>query len=241
VVRAPYHLPAPVQRAVAAIDGNRIVIAGGLDAAGSSTGGVFALTPANGHLRALGSVPQVFHDAAGALLGKSLFVFGGGVSTTTDAVQAFDLSTGQGRVAGRLPTPLSDLASATVDGREQPLLVFVDPFERRDGMSRHRLRRRRARRPRMSVDENETGAALALRIAAVLGRFHAAARPERLQERLAPPRVDADRGPVQKEGNLRHERPPSVSTCRSAPQCGLSQVRKAAAWRAAAEMLSIAN
>ncbi len=117
VVRAPYHLPAPVQRAVAAIDGNRIVIAGGLDAAGSSTGGVFALTPANGHLRALGSVPQVFHDAAGALLGKSLFVFGGGVSATTDAVQAFDLSTGQGRVAGRLPTPLSDLASATVDGR----------------------------------------------------------------------------------------------------------------------------
>ncbi|MGZ4133287.1 MAG: kelch repeat-containing protein [Actinomycetota bacterium] len=117
MVRAPYHLPAPVQRAVAVTDGKRIVIAGGLDAAGSSTSGVFALMPSNGHLRALGSVPQVFHDAAGALLGQSLFVFGGGVTTSTDAVQAFDLSTGQGRVAGHLPTPLSDLASVTVDGR----------------------------------------------------------------------------------------------------------------------------
>ncbi|MGE5227257.1 MAG: PQQ-binding-like beta-propeller repeat protein [Planctomycetaceae bacterium] len=117
VVRAPYHLPAPVQRAVAVTDGARIVIAGGLDAAGSSTGGVFALTPSNGHLRSLGTVPQVFHDAAGALLGRNLFVFGGGVTTTSDAVQAFDLSTGRGRVAGHLPTPLSDLAAVTVDGK----------------------------------------------------------------------------------------------------------------------------
>ncbi len=31
-------------------------------------------------------------------------------------MQAFDLSTGRGRVAGSLPTPLSDLASATVGG-----------------------------------------------------------------------------------------------------------------------------
>ena len=45
-------------------------------------------------------MPQVFHDAAGAMLGGKLVVFGGGSPTSVDAVQAFDPSTGKRRVAG---------------------------------------------------------------------------------------------------------------------------------------------
>ena len=65
---APYALPAPVERALALPVGGRIIIAGGLSG-GRSASGVFAFDPASGHLSSLGSVPQAFHDAAGAVLG----------------------------------------------------------------------------------------------------------------------------------------------------------------------------
>ena len=112
----PYRLPAPVQRAVAVAAGSGILIAGGLDAAGASTSGVFRLEPRSGRLVALGSVPQPFHDAAAALLGGRLFVFGGGASASSASVQSFDLATRRGELAGRLPRPLSDVVATTVGG-----------------------------------------------------------------------------------------------------------------------------
>lgn len=113
---ATFHLPAPVERAVAVSDGGRILIAGGLDAAQASTSGVFRLDPRTGKLTALGAVPDAFHDAAGALLHGSLFVFGGGASTSTSNVQRFDLATRRSSIAAHLPHPLSDLAAATIGG-----------------------------------------------------------------------------------------------------------------------------
>ena len=77
---APYALPAPVERALALPVGGRIIIAGGLSGGHSATG-VFAFDPASGHLSALGSVPQAFHDAAGAVVRGRLLVFGGGPET----------------------------------------------------------------------------------------------------------------------------------------------------------------
>src|SRR3954468_11908367 len=114
LVRAPEQLPAPVQRAVAVKDGKQILIAGGLDANGNSTDGVFALSPQTGRIHQVGTVPQAFHDAAGAMIGKDLFVFGGGSTESSDAVQAFGRSTGKGTVRGRLPMALSDLTGATI-------------------------------------------------------------------------------------------------------------------------------
>jgi len=114
LVRAPEQLPAPVQRAVAVKDGKQILIAGGLDANGNSTDGVFALSPQTGRIHQVGTVPQAFHDAAGAMIGKDLFVFGGGSTESSDAVQAFDPSTGKGTVRGHLPMALSDLTGATI-------------------------------------------------------------------------------------------------------------------------------
>ena len=111
---APYRLPAPVQREVAVAAGGRVLIAGGLDAADRSTSGVFRLDPSSGHLTSLGSMPQAFHDATGALLGQRLFVFGGGAAQSSASVQQFDLRTRRGAIASHLPHALSDLSSATV-------------------------------------------------------------------------------------------------------------------------------
>jgi Kelch motif len=111
-----FGLPAPVQREVVAAVGGRIVIAGGLDATSASTNGVFSLDPHTHALTRLGSVPNVFHDAAGAVLGSSLFVFGGGAASSSAAVQRFDLATHKGSVVGNLPRPLSDVSSATTGG-----------------------------------------------------------------------------------------------------------------------------
>jgi N-acetylneuraminic acid mutarotase len=90
------------------------VIAGGLDAAGASTNGVFRLDPSSGHLTRLGTVPEPFHDAAASLIGTRLFVFGGGSSRSSSSVQSFDLSGHKGAVVAHLPHPLSDVAAATI-------------------------------------------------------------------------------------------------------------------------------
>jgi hypothetical protein len=113
---APYRLPAPVQRAVAIGYGPAILVAGGLDASGASTNGVFRLDPVSGRLARLGTVPEAFHDAAAGVIGNGLFVFGGGSSQSSSHVQRFDLATRHGAVVAQLPRPLSDLAAATIGG-----------------------------------------------------------------------------------------------------------------------------
>ncbi len=116
-ITTPFRLPAPVEREVAVAHDGAVILAGGLAAGGGSTDGVFRLSPATGALRPLGSLPQPFHDAAGAILGNALYVFGGGAAQSSASVQRFDLGTGTGRVVAGLPRALSDLASAqTGDG-----------------------------------------------------------------------------------------------------------------------------
>ena len=58
VRQAGYCLPAPVERAVAVAAGSGILIAGGLDAGGSSTNGVFRLDPASGRLTSSAPSPS---------------------------------------------------------------------------------------------------------------------------------------------------------------------------------------
>jgi hypothetical protein len=114
VVRAPYRLPAPVEREVALAHGGAVILAGGLDSGGASTDGVFRMSRGSGALRSLGTVPQAFHDAAGAILGNALYVFGGGAAQSSASVQRFDLATDTGRVVAALPRALSDIAAAQV-------------------------------------------------------------------------------------------------------------------------------
>lgn len=112
-VSVPYRLPAPVEREVAVPHNGAIILAGGLDAHGGSTNGVFRMNSATGALTALGTVPQSFHDAAGAIFGNSLFVFGGGVAQASSTVQRFDLATHRGSIVTNLPRSLSDIAAAS--------------------------------------------------------------------------------------------------------------------------------
>jgi len=113
---APYRLAAPVERAVAVGLGGSVYIAGGLDASGTTASGVFRMNPATGALTHVGDLPHAVHDAAGALIGGKVVVFGGGSSVGTDLVQTFDPSSGTAAVTGHLPVALSDLSVASVGG-----------------------------------------------------------------------------------------------------------------------------
>lgn len=108
-------LPQPVSRlsAVALPDG-RIVAAGGLVGGASSTQ---VLSGPPNALRPAGRLPAPTHDAAGALVGSSVYVFGGGQSTSTDRIFRVDPRTGATSDAGSIGEPLSDLGAAVVGGR----------------------------------------------------------------------------------------------------------------------------
>jgi hypothetical protein len=105
---------------VAVAEGADVLVAGGLDASGASTGDVDRLSPALGSAARVGAMPAPFHDAAAALVGGRLVVFGGGAASGTDVVQAF-----RGSVIGRLPTAASDLEAASVGGD----VVLVGGFD----------------------------------------------------------------------------------------------------------------
>ncbi|MBS1677185.1 MAG: hypothetical protein JST08_07350 [Actinobacteria bacterium] len=115
-------LPAPISgEAVVGMPGGPLIL-GGLDSTESSVEGVFQLEPASGRAREVGSLTGPLHDAAAAVVGSQVLVFGGGTETSTDEVQA--LSTPAGRPAagsgarqvGTLPTVRSDLSAVTIGG-----------------------------------------------------------------------------------------------------------------------------
>lgn len=111
----------------AAISGETVVgtpggplIIGGLDSTETSVEGIFLLDPTNGHAVQVGSLAGPLHDAAAAILGHQMLVFGGGTETSTDEVQALPMSKGSiatgstARPVGRLPTVRSDLSAVTI-------------------------------------------------------------------------------------------------------------------------------
>ena len=114
--RLPVPLQAPVSGEAVAPDGKRLLVLGGLDAAGASASGVFSVDPGTGRLLRAGSLAQPVHDAAAATLGGTAYLFGGGDTSSTTAVQAIDAG-GTARVVGHLPAPRSDLVAATVGGQ----------------------------------------------------------------------------------------------------------------------------
>jgi outer membrane protein assembly factor BamB len=107
-------LPQPVSKlsAVALPDG-RLVVLGGL-VGGSSSTQVLAGPPAR--LRRVASLPVATHDAAAALVGRRIYLFGGGEAVSTDAVVRVDPGWRRAVRAGSLGEPLSDLGAATVGG-----------------------------------------------------------------------------------------------------------------------------
>lgn len=68
-------------------------------------------------LRVVGHLPQPTHDAAAALVGGSVYLFGGGESVSVPSVVRVDPGTGSAVDASTLSEPLSDLGAVTIAGR----------------------------------------------------------------------------------------------------------------------------
>jgi Kelch motif/PQQ-like domain len=120
---APRPLPAPISgESVVAMRGGPLIL-GGLDSSSASVSGVFQLDAGSGQLHEAGALGGPLHDAAAVRLGDQVLVFGGGKTTSTDAVQALPAPGGviaAGTTAhqvGSLPTVRSDLSAVTAGGR----------------------------------------------------------------------------------------------------------------------------
>ena len=110
----PWRLGAPISRESLVADGGRLRIMGGLSPSGASLGAASWLDPRSGTVTAAGSLADVVHDGAGAQVGTTSFVFGGGSPTTFATVQSLQPAVGRGNIAGQLPQPRSDLAAAAI-------------------------------------------------------------------------------------------------------------------------------
>ena len=108
-------LAAPVQDAAVTTVGSRAYAFGGLDASGSSTATISVLQGSSVHTA--GRLPVAIHDAAAAASPAGrLYVLGGGQIASASGIATFDPASRATHLVGALPTPLSDLAVATVSG-----------------------------------------------------------------------------------------------------------------------------
>jgi DNA-binding beta-propeller fold protein YncE len=108
-------LPAPLMDPSYVSSGGGIVLLGGLNAADTSVDTVIA---AGYHGSAmLGHLPSVRHDTAAAVLGRSVYVFGGGNGPSQlDDIVRVDPSTGGSLLVSHLPAASSDSTAATIAG-----------------------------------------------------------------------------------------------------------------------------
>ncbi len=90
VSTVPWQLQTPLSRTVAFPLDGRIGIFGGLGAANATTPAITELDPSSGKAKSAGTLAMPVHDAAGAIIGNSEYIFGGGTQQVTAAVQAFD-------------------------------------------------------------------------------------------------------------------------------------------------------
>ena len=111
-----WHLPAPLSRGVAMVEGPRILLAGGLGPGDRSTDQVLTIDPQRGVVDAAGRLAVPLHDSAGAVLAGRPTVVGGGGATELSDVQSADRH-GHWQVVGHLPGARSDLSVVKVGGR----------------------------------------------------------------------------------------------------------------------------
>jgi hypothetical protein len=108
-------LPQALSKASAvALPGGRLMVLGGY-AGGGSLDSILLGTP--GHMRVVGHLPTPTHDAAAAVLGSSVYLFGGGQSVSEPTVVRVNAGTGTPAHAPALDEPLSDLGAVEIGGR----------------------------------------------------------------------------------------------------------------------------
>ena len=118
----PWHLARPLSREViVAGSGGRLIVLGGLAGDGTSASGIYAVRTATGAAGRIGALRVPLHDAAAAVSGGRVLVFGGGSPTTVATVQAFALPAPGRRsgaatatATGSLPAPRSDAVAVAI-------------------------------------------------------------------------------------------------------------------------------
>jgi Kelch motif protein len=118
----PWQLSQPLSREVAVpgTSSASVVVLGGLNGGNGTTASVQSIQVPAGTSAPAGALSTATHDAAGAVVGGRVLVFGGGASTTFATVQSSPLTATGGAanatVVGQLPQPRSDATAVTVDG-----------------------------------------------------------------------------------------------------------------------------
>lgn len=103
-----------------AVDGQALLVLGGLTAAGT-TGSILRVDPASGTVTPDGRLAAAVHDAAGAPLGDAWLVVGGGRILAVPTVQRVAVAGGSAAsvtasLAGPLPAARADHAAVAVGG-----------------------------------------------------------------------------------------------------------------------------
>lgn len=113
-VAGTFQLPAARAGAAATAFGPGVLVIGGLDGGSVSTDTVFAVGP-TGKAVSASSLPGAVHDAAAAVVGGRVLLFGGGVSEGSDRI--VQVQPGTPHQIGQLPVALSDLDAVTIGNR----------------------------------------------------------------------------------------------------------------------------
>jgi len=114
IATAAWQLPEGRAREVVLAGDHALYVVGGLDPGKSSTARVWHVALPAGTTTRLATLPIAVHDASGAWLPPSVFVFGGGNASEQSAVQQYRNSAVT--IAGHLPEPRSDTAAVTING-----------------------------------------------------------------------------------------------------------------------------
>jgi hypothetical protein len=114
VTAAPIgQLPDAVQdAAVASLSDGRVVLLGGLDPADTSTDSITVL--AGGAVVRRDRLPEPQHDAQAARIGRYVYVFGGGATSSFAHIVRYDPVTGTVSEVGALPRAASDVGVAAL-------------------------------------------------------------------------------------------------------------------------------
>jgi hypothetical protein len=121
----PWQMPSAVSRPSVVANGTGLVVLGGLATSQASVSTVYSVNVAGGLVVPGGTLAAAVHDAAATTIGRSTFVLGGGSPDTVAAVQSIATPpvptvapttpiAVTGAVAGALPAPRSDLATASI-------------------------------------------------------------------------------------------------------------------------------
>lgn len=109
-------LPQALQGEAAVVSGQGVYLVGGDGPRGFSSS-ILSWRPGQGQATVVGRLPQAMHDLAAAMLGGTLYTFGGGRSVGVSDIYAWRPGEAVAQRVGSLPEPLSDLAAVTLGGR----------------------------------------------------------------------------------------------------------------------------